>query len=68
MKSNLPFGPNNYKWMIIGVVTLIIGFILMSLDDTQHGFGVLGLYVGPIVVVAGFIVEFYAILQKPADR
>jgi hypothetical protein len=51
--------------MIIGVVTLIIGFILMSLDNEQHGFGFLGLTLGPIVVMAGFIIEIYAILQKP---
>ncbi|HEY9005541.1 DUF3098 domain-containing protein [Ohtaekwangia sp.] len=65
MESKLPFGKKNYQWMIIGVVTLIIGFIIMSLDKAQHGFGFLGLVLGPIVVVAGFVMEIVAILHKP---
>ncbi|HEY9047622.1 MAG TPA: DUF3098 domain-containing protein [Ohtaekwangia sp.] len=65
MESKLPFGKKNYQWMIIGVVTLILGFIIMSLDKGQHGFGFLGLTLGPIVVVAGFVMEIYAILHKP---
>lgn len=67
MQSKLPFGKKNYQWMIIGVVTLLLGFIIMSLDKTQHGFGFLGLTLGPIVVMAGFIMEIYAILHKPTE-
>jgi hypothetical protein len=63
--ERLPFGKKNYQWMIIGVVLLVAGFIIMSLDDTQHGFGFLGLTLGPIVVMAGFIAEIYAILHRP---
>ena len=65
MESKLPFGKKNYQWMIIGVVSLVLGFVIMSLDNTQHGFGFLGLTLGPIFVMAGFILEIYAILQKP---
>ncbi len=65
MESKLPFGRRNYKLMIIGVLTLVIGFIIMSIDKEQHGFGFLGLTLGPIVVVAGFIIQFFAILLKP---
>ncbi|HEY8936472.1 MAG TPA: DUF3098 domain-containing protein [Cyclobacteriaceae bacterium] len=65
MESKLPFGKKNYQWMIIGVVALVIGFIIMSLDTKQHGFGFLGLTLGPIVVMAGFVIEIYAILHKP---
>ena len=65
MDSKLPFGKKNYQLMIIGVLTLVIGFIIMSLDKQQHGFGFLGLTLGPIVVMAGFIIEIVAILRKP---
>lgn len=65
MESKLPFGKKNYQLMIIGVFTLVIGFIIMSLDREQHGFGFLGLTLGPIVVMAGFIIEIFAILHKP---
>lgn len=66
MESKLPFGKKNYQIMIIGVVTLVIGFVIMSLDNEQHGFGFLGLTLGPIVVMAGFIIEIFAILHKPS--
>jgi len=65
MENKLPFGKKNYQWMIIGVFTLILGFVIMSLDNKQHGFGFLGLTLGPIIVMAGFIIEIYAILHKP---
>ncbi|HYG18973.1 MAG TPA: DUF3098 domain-containing protein [Ohtaekwangia sp.] len=68
MESKLPFGKKNYRLMIIGVITLVIGFIIMSLDSEQHGFGVLGLTIGPIVVMAGFIIEVVAILHTPAEK
>lgn len=63
--DKLPFGRKNYQWMIIGIVTLISGFTIMSLDQEQHGFGFLGLTLGPIIVMAGFVIEIFAILQKP---
>ena len=65
MESKLPFGKKNYQLMIAGVFTLVVGFIIMSLDSEQHGFGFLGLTLGPIVVMAGFMLEIYAILHKP---
>jgi uncharacterized membrane protein HdeD (DUF308 family) len=66
MESKLPFGKKNYQLMIIGVLTLVIGFIIMSMDNEQHGFGFLGLTLGPIVVMAGFMIEIFAILRKPS--
>ena len=65
MESKLPFGKKNYQLMIAGVFTLVVGFIIMSLDSEKHGFGFLGLTLGPIVVMAGFMLEIYAILHKP---
>lgn len=63
--EKLPFGRKNYQWMIIGVITLVAGFTIMSLDSQPHGFGFLGLTLGPIIVMAGFIIEIYAILHNP---
>jgi len=64
--SKLPFGRKNYQWMIIGIVTLVVGFTVMSMDSQLHGFGFLGITLGPIIVMTGFIIEIYAILHKPA--
>lgn len=63
--EKLPFGRKNYQWMIIGVITLVAGFTVMSLDSEPHGFGFLGITLGPIIVMAGFIIEIYAILHNP---
>ena len=52
--------------MIIGVVTLVVGFVIMSSDSEPHGFGFLGLTLGPMIVMAGFIIEILAILRKPS--
>lgn len=50
--------------MLIGIAMIILGFVLISLDSEPHGNGVLGLTIGPIVTLAGFIFEFYAIFAK----
>lgn len=65
MESKLPFGKKNYQLMAAGLAALITGFIVMSLDKEPYGFGFLGLTLGPIIVMGGFIVEIFAILHKP---
>lgn len=67
MENKLPFGRKNYQWMIIGIATIIAGFVIMSMDKEKHGFGFLGLTLGPVIVVTGFILEIYAILHRPRD-
>ncbi|WP_375578094.1 DUF3098 domain-containing protein [Marivirga tractuosa] len=64
-KKKLAFGKSNYILMIAGILTLIIGFIIMTLDKEQYGFGFLGLTLGPIIVFIGFMIEIFAILKKP---
>jgi Protein of unknown function (DUF3098) len=65
--SKMPFGKTNYIWMILGVLVVFLGFFIMSMDKEEFGFGFLGLTLGPIIVTIGFIIEFYAILKKPAS-
>lgn len=66
--EKLPFGKKNYRSMVIGLVIIVIGFTLMSMDSDPHGFGTLGLTIGPLITVAGFIFEIFAILQKPDEQ
>jgi len=66
--EKLPFGKKNYQWMIIGLITLVAGFTIMSIDKEAYGFGFLGLTLGPIVVMMGFLIEIFAILQKPEQK
>jgi hypothetical protein len=39
----------------------------MSADNEPFGFGALGLTAGPLIVLAGFVVQFFAILRKPGN-
>ncbi|WP_339921949.1 DUF3098 domain-containing protein [uncultured Cyclobacterium sp.] len=65
MKNNpLPFSKKNYQLMLIGIAIIVFGFTIMGMDDTLHGFGFMGLTLGPIVVLSGFLFEFYAIFYK----
>lgn len=50
--------------MLIGIAVLVAGFTLMTMDQKEYGFGVLGITIGPIVVMAGFIIQFFAIFAK----
>lgn len=62
--SKLPFGKSNYTLMLLGIIVILAGFFIMSLDKEEFGFGFLGLTLGPLVVLAGFTIEFFAILKK----
>ena len=66
--SKLPFGRQNYQLMVIGLIVLVVGFTIMTMDKEPHGFGFLGLTLGPFIVITGFIVELFAILRRPSDR
>jgi len=63
-KEKLAFNRSNYLWMLVGIVVLILGFFIMTLDKEDYGFGFLGLTLGPIVVMIGYIIEFFAIFHK----
>lgn len=67
-KSHLPFSSVNYKLMLAGIAIILLGFVIMSFDSEEFGFGFLGLTAGPVIVIAGFILEFWAILRKPANQ
>ncbi|MBP9927449.1 MAG: DUF3098 domain-containing protein [Cyclobacteriaceae bacterium] len=66
--SKLPFRKRNYQLMVIGVLLLILGFTIMSLDKDPYGFGFMGITLSPIIVLAGFVVEIFAILHTPKEK
>jgi hypothetical protein len=66
--NKLAFGKRNYQLMVIGIATLITGFTIMSIDSQPYGFGFLGLTLGPLVVIAGFILEIFAITHTPKEK
>ena len=67
-KNRLAFGKKNYILMLVGIALITVGFIIMTMDDEQYGLGFLGITLGPIIVMAGFVVEFFAILIKDKNE
>ena len=73
-KPGFALGRENYKLMAIGFAIIIIGFILMAggkSDDpkvfSEDIFSFRRITVAPLVVLAGFIFEIYAIMKRPRD-
>ena len=60
------FGKENYRWMLISIGVLVLGFILMTGKTDIYDFRKIVL--APLVVLIGFAIGFYAILKKPAQH
>ena len=60
----MPFSKMNYILMLVGLGIITLGFVIIGLDQAPHGFGFMGLTLGPIITLAGFIFEFYAIFYR----
>jgi hypothetical protein len=71
--ANNLFGKENYMWMLIGAVVLALGFILMAggksadpnVFNANEVYGTRRITIAPILVIAGFLIEIYAIMKKP---
>ncbi|OJJ20143.1 hypothetical protein BKI52_16865 [marine bacterium AO1-C] len=63
-KDQMPFTRENYLIMLAGIALLIIGYIVMSSDKEEFGFGFMGLTLGPVIVFIAFLVPFVAIFYK----
>ena len=64
IQTKFAFKKINYLIMILGISVILLGFVIMSLDQETYGFGFLGLTLGPIIVFLGFMIQFIAILFK----
>lgn len=67
-KKQLLFSKTNYSIMLAGIALILIGFVVMTLETAEYGFGPLGLTIGPAFIMAGFLVEIYAILHKDKTK
>jgi hypothetical protein len=73
-KTGFALGRENYKLMAIGFAIIIIGFILMAggkSDDpkvfSEDIFSFRRITLAPLIVLAGFIFEIYAIMKRPRE-
>lgn len=67
----MPLTKKNYLYMLVGVLIIVLGFMLMSgggehtateFDESIFSFRRITL--APIVVIAGFAFEVYAIMKR----
>jgi len=73
--SNFALGKENYLYLAIGFVIIIVGFLLMvggGSDDPKvfNGdelFSFRRIVLAPIVVLFGFFFEIWAIMKKPKE-
>lgn len=73
--SEFIFGRKNYKFMLIGIAFIALGFILMSgggSDDptifNPEIYSWRRIRLAPALVLIGFAIEVYAILLKPESK
>jgi hypothetical protein len=73
-EQNSPlFGKDNYKWMLIGAAVLALGFFLMAggksadpnVFNDKEVYSHTRITIAPILIIAGFIIEIFAIMKKP---
>ena len=69
--QRMPFDRKNYALMGVGVLVIVVGFMLMSgggehtateFDESIFSFRRITL--APIVVIAGFVFEIFAIMKR----
>jgi len=70
--SNFAFSKENYIWLCVGIVLLIVGYVLMSGGGSDNPnefhadqiFSARRITLAPITVLAGYGTILYAILKK----
>lgn len=74
-KPEFVFGIKNYKFMLIGIAFIALGFILMTgggSDDPNvfnpEIYNWRRIRLAPAMVLLGFAIEVYAILLKPDTK
>ncbi|MBK8088408.1 MAG: DUF3098 domain-containing protein [Chitinophagaceae bacterium] len=69
------FTKENYMWMAIGAAVIILGFLLMiggksadpNVFNKDEVYSIRRITIAPILIIAGLVMEIYAIMKKPKD-
>ncbi len=73
-KNSFAIPTSNYKFFVIGILLLIIGFVLMSGGASNNPnvfneeiFSTRRITIAPIIVLLGFLVNGFAIMYRPKN-
>ena len=58
------FSRRNYILILIGVAAVVVGYVMMRMENEVDG--VISLYVAPLIILAGYLEIIYAILASPS--
>ncbi|MDF2381513.1 DUF3098 domain-containing protein [Nostoc ellipsosporum NOK] len=67
------FTKDNYIWMLIGIVVIALGMFLMSggaskdpnVFNPKEVYSTTRITVAPLVILAGLVIEIFAIFKSP---
>ncbi len=67
------FTKDNFMWMLIGLAVLALGFFLMAggkssdpkVFNKDEVYSTTRITIAPMLIIAGFIIEIFAIMKKP---
>jgi Protein of unknown function (DUF3098) len=69
------FEKQNYLWMAVGAAVMILGLLLMiggkssdpNVFNKDEVYSFRRITLAPVLIIAGLIIEIYAIMKKPKD-
>lgn len=57
------FGRKNYILLLAGIAAIVIGYVMMRVENQVDGF--ISLYVAPVIILGGYLEIIWAILASP---
>lgn len=69
------FGKENYTWMLAGLAVMALGFFLMAggksadpkVFNDSDVYSTTHITIAPILIIAGLVIEIFAIMRKPKE-
>lgn len=61
-KKTMLYSSLNYKLLTLGAILIMIGFVIMYLENEVLGF--FSLYVSPIIILAGYGIVLLGLLKR----
>ncbi|WP_228350306.1 DUF3098 domain-containing protein [Rhodocaloribacter litoris] len=57
------FTRRNYLLLLLGVALVVVGYVIMRIENEVDGF--ISLYVAPLLILGGYLEIIYAVLWRP---
>ena len=61
--KKFPLDAKRIYILITGIIIIVIGLFIMTLDKEPFGFGLLGITLGPIIVLIGVFIPIYSLFN-----